>query len=212
MRHSPPDLRLVVVTDAALAAPRRLMDVVAAALAAGAPAIQLRDKSASARELAAQALSLLPLVRSAGALLFLNDRLDVAMAVGADGVHLGPHDVPVEAARRVAPPHFLIGYSTDNPDSARAAEAAGASYIGCGAVFGTTTKQEVGDERIGTARLDEVARAVGIPVVGIGGITADNIRDVAGTAASGAAVVGAVMKAEGVEDVVRELLQAWTEE
>jgi thiamine-phosphate pyrophosphorylase len=209
MNRPVPDLRLIVVTDAGLAAPRRVADIVAQALDAGAPAIQLRDKQAPARELAAQAAALLPLVRAAGALLVINDRVDVALAVGADGVHIGPHDIPVEAARRIAPPHFLIGYSTDDPGTARAAERAGASYIGCGAVFGTTTKQEVAGEQIGTHRLDEVACAVKIPVVGIGGIGPDNIESIAGTAASGAAVVGAVMRAEHVGEAVRVLLRVW---
>jgi thiamine-phosphate pyrophosphorylase len=202
-----PDLRLIVVTDSALAAPHSISDIVAAALDAGAPAIQLRDKRATAREIVAQAHVLLPAIRSAGALLFINDRLDVALAIGADGVHLGPVDLTVEAARRITPPDFLIGYSTDDADEARRAERHGASYIGCGAVFGTTTKQEVGNERIGTARLHEVACAVHIPVVGIGGITPENVQEVRATAAAGVAVVGAVMRAVEVGDVVRRLLR-----
>jgi thiamine-phosphate pyrophosphorylase len=199
-------LRLIVVTDRHLAEPRTVIEVVEAALDAGAPAIQLRDKTATAAELFQQARALLPLIRAAGALLFLNDRLDVALAAGADGVHLGPSDMPVSAARRVAPQHFLIGYSTDDPAAAQRAEADGASYIGCGAVFGTTTKAEAAAERIGVARLDDVARAVSIPVVGIGGITPDNVVQVGATAAAGAAVVGAVMVAPDPAAVVRELL------
>lgn len=190
-----PDLRLIVITDRTLARPRAIIDVVRAALAAGAPAIQLRDKSATARELVAIATALLRAVRAHGALLFINDRMDVALAAGADGVHLGPDDVPVAAARAVAPRGFLIGFSTDSPERARAAERDGASYIGCGAVFGTTSKPEAAGERIGVERLDSVARAVGLPVVGIGGITADNIGEVGRTAAAGAAVLGAVMAA-----------------
>jgi thiamine-phosphate pyrophosphorylase len=203
------DLRLVVITDADLAAPRRLVDVVRAAVAAGAPAIQLRDKHATPRALAEQAYALLPIVRQHGARLFINDRLDVAMAVAADGVHLGPDDIPVAAARRVAPPELLIGYSADDTVEARQAERDGASYIGCGAVFGTTTKKEVGDEQIGTRRLDEVARAVTIPVVAIGGITVANIGEISATAASGAAVVGAVMAATAPGEAVAALLRGW---
>jgi thiamine-phosphate pyrophosphorylase len=136
-----PDLRLVVITDRDLAAPRSVAAVVEAALAAGAPAVQLRDKGATAAELLDRARTLVAVVRAAGALLFINDRLDVALAAGADGVHLGPDDLPVAAARRIAPPGFLIGYSTDDPDLALRAQADGASYIGCGAVFGTKTKE-----------------------------------------------------------------------
>lgn len=203
------DLRLIVITDVALAAPRAVLDVVRAALAAGAPAIQLRDKKATARDLLAQAETLLPIVRDYGALLFINDRMDVALMAGAHGVHLGPDDLPVPAARRIAPPGFLIGHSTDDPRVAQLAERDGADYIGCGAVFGTTTKKEVGDERIGTRRLDEVARAVRIPVIGIGGITVENAGLVGATAARGVAVVGAVMAAPDPGEAVRELLEGF---
>lgn len=202
-------LRLIVVTDPQLAGPRGVVGIVRAALAAGAPAVQLRDKIATARELAELARLLLPDALEARALLFINDRLDVALAAGAHGVHLGPDDIPVADARRISPPELLIGFSTDAPDRARRAQADGASYIGCGAVFGTTTKQGLRDERIGTARLDEVARGVGIPVVGIGGISEANIHEVAATGASGAAVVGAVMQAEDVAGAVRRLLGVW---
>src|SRR5690606_36987888 len=101
--RTPPDLRLIVITDVALAAPHTVRDVVAAALDAGAPAIQLRDTDAPASTLLEEARELLTLVRRYGALLFINDRVDVALAAGADGVHLGPDDLPVSAARRIAP-------------------------------------------------------------------------------------------------------------
>jgi thiamine-phosphate diphosphorylase len=202
-----PDLRLIVITDRDIARPRSIVDVVGAALAAGAPAIQLRDKTASARELMRMAETMVPTVRAHGALLFINDRLDVALAVGADGVHLGADDIPLAAARMCSPPGFLIGLSTDDPERARAAERDGASYIGCGAVFGTTSKAEVAGERIGVDRLDGVAKAVGIPVVGIGGIDAHNIGQIARTAAAGAAVLGAVMGVEDPGAKVRRLLE-----
>jgi thiamine-phosphate pyrophosphorylase len=205
-----PDLRLIVITDRGLAAPRDVLTIVQAALDAGAPAIQLRDKSATAADLLRQARTLLPRTRAAGALLFINDRLDVALAAGADGVHLGPDDLPVTAARRTAPPGFLVGCSTDDPDVARRAEADGADYIGCGAVFGTRTKTEVGTERIGVQRLDEVAAAVTIPVVGIGGITTGNVAGVAASRAAGAAVVSAVMGAADPAAAVTALLGLWS--
>lgn len=200
-----PDLRLIVITDARLAAPRSIIDVVRAAVSAGAPAIQLRDKTANARELVQQARALLEITRAANALLFINDRIDVALVSGADGVHLGPDDIPVAAARRIAP-DLLIGISTDDPDTARAAEAAGASYIGCGAVFGTTSKPEVAGEAIGTERLRQVVEAVHIPVVGIGGIDVGNASQIARAGAAGCAVIGAVMKTENVAQIVRALL------
>src|SRR5512140_3446775 len=159
------DLRLIVITDHSLAAPRAALEVVRTALEAGAPAIQLRDKAADARSLFEQARVLRSLTWGFGALLFVNDRLDVALAAGADGVHLGPDDLPVAAATRVVPEDFLVGFSTDDPALARQAAAAGAVYIGCGAVFGTRTK-DVGDERIGTEGLRRVVEAVDVPVIG----------------------------------------------
>lgn len=204
---TPPDLRLIVVTDTALAAPRSVRDVVADALDAGAPAIQLRDKNADASTILAEARELLTLVRRYGALLFINDRIDVALAAGADGVHLGPDDIPIEAARRIAP-GLLIGYSTDDPEEARRAQDAGADYIGCGAVFGTRTK-DVGGEAIGIDRLNEVAEAVSIPVVGIGGVTVENVHEIGRSKAAGAAVVGAVMAAEDPAGAVRSMLAAF---
>jgi thiamine-phosphate pyrophosphorylase len=203
-----PDLSLIVVTDAALASPRSVLEVVRAAVMAGAPAIQLRDKHAGARDLLAQARALREATRVAGALLFVDDRLDVALAAGADGVHLGPHDVPVAAARRVAPPGFLIGASTDDPDEARRLCAEGADYLGCGTVWATSTKANAG-ATIGLEGLDRIARAVDVPVVGIGGITVDRSAEVAATSAAGVAVVGAVMSAHDVGAAVRGLLAPW---
>ena len=199
------DLRLIVITDAGNAEPRGVVAVVRAALEAGAPAIQLRDKHANARELFEQATTLRALTASFGALFFVNDRLDVALAAGADGVHLGPDDMPLSAVRTAVPRPFLIGWSTDDPAAARAAAAAGADYIGCGAVFGTTSKN-IGDERIGLEGLQRVVNAVSIPVVGIGGIDTRNVAQVAATGAAGAAVIRAVMAAPNVGAAVTALL------
>ena len=210
MTLTPRRLRLIVITDDGLAAPRDVETVVRAALEAGAPAVQLRAKGVGAGELLERARRLRRLTADAGALLFVNDRLDVALAAGADGVHVGPTDLPLEAVRRAVPNDFLVGVSTDDPEEARRAEAAGADYVGCGAVFGTSTK-DVGDEAIGTDGLDRVARAVSIPVVGIGGVTPERAPAVAATAASGVAVVGAVMAAADPADAVRRLLAAFGE-
>lgn len=185
-------LRLIVITDAELAAPRHVTEVVAAALRAGAPAMQLRDKVSPPRDLLPLARRLRADTHAAGALFFVNDRLDVALAAGADGVHLGPDDLPVAAARSIAPPGFVIGHSADDPDAARDAVAAGADYIGCGTVYPTRTKADVG-AAIGLERLAEVVQAVDVPVVAIGGITVERAPDVFAAGAAGCAVVSAVM-------------------
>jgi thiamine-phosphate pyrophosphorylase len=176
------------------------------ALDAGATAIQLRDKAASDEVLYEQAVRLAELTHDHGALLIVNDRFDVALAAGADGVHLGPEDLPVELVRLHAGDELLIGYSTDNPAAAMLAANAGADYLGVGAVYGTRSKAGLEGETIGPDRVGQVLHAAGLPGVGIGGITPDNAADVFATGA-GVAVLSAVMHAERPGEVVRRLAE-----
>ncbi|HEX6371515.1 MAG TPA: thiamine phosphate synthase [Longimicrobium sp.] len=199
-------LRLIVVTDPDCGAGRTVIDVARAALRGGAPAIQLRMKDASAREMAEAARALLAETRAAGALLFINDRVDVALAVGADGAHVGQDDLPVAAARRIAPPGFLLGVSAETAELAREAQADGADYVGVGPVYVTGSKADAGDA-VGTDRIAQVAAAVGIPVVGIGGITVDNAPPVLHAGAAGVAVIGAVMRAADPQAAARALMR-----
>lgn len=214
MTVSPPRLAarlaVMVLTDPAPACGRPLPEVVEECLRAGATAIQVRHKGARGAELLRSVRELLPLARRAGALLLVNDRFDVAAAGGADGVHLGPEDVPVAAVRRVVPREFLIGWSTDDPGEGWRAGRAGADYLGVGAVYGTRSKPGLEEEAIGPERVGEVLRTAGLPGVGIGGITPGNAAAVFATGA-GVAVLSAVMGAERPGDVVRELVQlaAW---
>jgi thiamine-phosphate pyrophosphorylase len=197
-------LRLIVVTDPDCGAGRDVADVVRAALRGGAPAIQLRMKDASAREMAALARTLLAETRAAGALLFVNDRVDVALAVGADGAHVGQDDLPAAAARAIAPPGFLIGVSAETIGLALQAQADGADYVGVGPVYATGSKADAGDA-VGVERIAEVAAAVRIPVVGIGGIATGNAAAVVHGGAAGVAVISAVMRATDPEAAVRAL-------
>jgi thiamine-phosphate pyrophosphorylase len=155
---------------------------------------------------------LIPIVRSAGGLFIINDRLDVALAVGADGVHLGPDDPPLSDARTVAAEAlgavanaFIIGCSVDTPAAAAQAEAEGASYLGVGAVYATANKSDAGDI-IGLEGLERVVEAVSIPVVAIGGITPERAVAVAKTGACGSAVIGAVMGPSEPAEAIRALL------
>lgn len=203
---NPERLRLIVITDGRLAAPRSIVEVIRSAVDAGAPAIQLRAKSSTAREMAEVGHRLRDITTRAGALLFVNDRFDVAMAIGADGVHVGPDDIPVAALRRAAPPGFLIGSSTDDPGEASRLVAEGADYIGCGTVYPTSTKSDAG-ESIGLDGLQAVVDAVDVPVVGIGGIDERGAREIAErTTAAGVAAIGAVMRAEDPGRTVASLL------
>ena len=199
-------IRLIVITDRRLSHPRTVEEVVTLALEGGARAIQLRDKDAGAREMLGSAQRLRELTREFEALLFINDRIDVALAVDADGVHLGPDDIPVAALRSVVPLGFLIGHSTDLPEVARRAQDEGADYLGCGTVYPTSSKEDAG-EVIGLGRLQEVVRSVDIPVVGIGGIDASKAAEVAETGCAGIAVIGAVMAAPDPKTTVGELLR-----
>ncbi|MDB4948800.1 MAG: thiE [Gemmatimonadetes bacterium] len=198
-------LALIVVTDERLPPGRDLVDIVRAALRGGARAIQLRDKARTPRASVAIARALLAETRAAGALLFVNDRVDVALAAGADGAHLGDDDLPLAAARRIVPPGFLLGRSASTPELAMDAELEGADYVGVGPIHATATKLDAGDA-VGTARIAAVARSVRIPIVGIGGITAGNAPAVITAGAAGIAVVSAVMSASDPEAATRQLL------
>lgn len=199
-------LELVVVTDPRCGEGRALVDVVRAALRGGAPAVQLRAKSGTAREAVELARALREATRAAGALLFVNDRVDVALAAGADGAHVGDDDLPVAAARRIVPPGFLLGRSAETPEQAVRAREEGADYVGVGPVYETASKDDAGLP-VGLARVRAVSAAAGIPAVGIGGIDAGNAAEVARAGAAGVAVIRAVMQAPDPADAVRELLR-----
>lgn len=177
-----------------------LLSLADALLAAGSPVLQLRHKQAHATRLLALTRALLPRTRDAGALLIVNDRLDVALMGGADGVHLGQTDLPVRDARRVA--HlvrpgepFVIGHSTHDLDELKAAIAAEADYVGFGPIFPTVTKADALASR-GLQRLAEAVRVAGnLPVVAIGGVTLENAAEVAGTGAAMGAVISDVARA-----------------
>lgn len=185
-------LRLLVVTDRGRRPPDFLAAVVGDVLRGGAPAVQLREKDLPPRDLLPIARRIRTAARAAGALFFVNDRLDLALAAEADGVHLGPDDLPVAAARRLAPPPFLVGASARTPSAARTAEAAGADYIGCGPVFPTRTKPST---PIGLDHLAAVRAAVRIPVLAIGGLEAARAPAVRNAGAAGCAVARALMEA-----------------
>jgi thiamine-phosphate pyrophosphorylase len=198
-------LSLIVVADTAGRSPGELLQQVRGALAAGAPALQLRSKGPSARDEYTLAVRLRHETRARGALFFVNDRVDVALACGADGAHLGTDDLPLVAARRITPPGFLLGFSAGTVAEARAAEQEGADYLGVGAVFTTGSKTDAGAP-IGTARLQEIVRSVAIPVVGIGGIGVNNVGKIRAAGAAGAAVIRAVLGATDPGAAVRALL------
>jgi len=176
----------------------RMLALARQLLAAGPCCLQLRAKTAGARAFAAAARRLLPLCRAAGIPFCVNDRLDVALAVGAEVAHLGQDDLPLIDARQVAAgagrSDLILGISTHNPPQASAAAEAGADYLGFGPIFGTASKLNP-DPTVGLDALAEVCRAVSVPVVAIGGITLDTIGLVAQAGASAAAIIAAIATA-----------------
>jgi thiamine-phosphate pyrophosphorylase len=199
-------LRLMVITDSAVGPGRSLVGVVQAVLRGGAPAIQLRAKTHSAREMVELAAVLAPVIRATDALFIVNDRVDVALAVGADGAHLGDDDLPLAAARRIVPPTFILGRSVETPEQAKLAEAQAADYLGVGPVYPTESKADAG-RPVSPDRVAAVAASVQIPVVGIGGIDIRGARAVAEAGAAGVAVIRAAMQADDPEAAARALLQ-----
>jgi thiamine-phosphate pyrophosphorylase len=179
------------------------IDLAERVLAGGATLLQLRDKSGAAGETLLLAKALQDRCRARGAVFIVNDRLDVAMAAGADGVHLGQHDIPVAAARQIAGELLVIGCSTNTVEEARAAIDAGADYIGVGAMFETSSKRDT--RPAGLERLREIRAAVSAPIVAIGGITMDNAAAVVAAGADMIAVIGALANAGDPTSVASRL-------
>ena len=200
-------LACYVITDRGLQRGRDEVEVAAAALQGGATTIQLRGKGLEARTLCGLGERLLPLCVRHGALLLINDRLDVALACGAHGVHLGQDDLPAAVARRLAGPDLVIGVSAATPGEAAAARSGGADYLGVGSVYATSTKADAGAP-IGTRGLAWVAASSDLPVVAVGGIAAENVAEVVAAGAAGVAVISAVVGAEDVRAAAARLASA----
>lgn len=198
-----PDYSIYLVTDDGCLQGRALIDCVREALEGGVTLVQYRAKTASSAEMYAEALQLKALCDSFKVPLIINDRLDIAMAVGAAGVHLGQDDLPCAAARRILGEDYLIGVSAHNPAEAKTALQSGADYLGCGAVFGTATKADV--KKLGTEGLEAICKAKELPVVGIGGVTADNYREVRAAGADGAAIVSGILAQPDIRATVRAI-------
>ncbi|MHC1725950.1 MAG: thiamine phosphate synthase [Syntrophobacteraceae bacterium] len=198
------DYGLYLVTDRVLAGSRPLADIILAAIRGGVTAVQLREKNLPAREFLRQAFALKRALSGLGIPLIINDRLDIALACGADGVHLGQEDIECSHARRLAGRDMIIGVSVNSAEEAAEAEAEGADYLGAGPVFATSTKLDASSPT-GLSILWKMRQVVRIPVVGIGGITAANAADVIRSGADGVAVVSAIIGSANPEISAKEL-------
>lgn len=198
------DYSLYLVTDRSLSRGRTTLEVVRQAVAGGVTCVQLREKHCSTREFIDQARALQPLLKDKRIPLIINDRLDVALAVGAHGVHLGQQDMSLADARKIAGQALTIGISAESVDDAIRAQQQGADYIGVSPVFATATKTDTA-EPLGLEGIQKIRRAVAIPIVGIGGIDQRSAAAVLGAGANGIAVVSAIVSADDPKQAAAEL-------
>jgi len=199
-------LKLYVIPDTKLGKGRNPLEQAEAALAGGATTIQLRDKHATGRELFELATAMKQLCELYDALFVVNDRLDIALAMRAHGVHVGPSDIPIEHARRLFPQPMIVGASVGTPQAAMEAEKLGVDYLGVGAIYETGTKQNA--VTVGIDRLIAVREVTKLPIVAIGGITTERIAEVMAVNPQGVAMISAIVGAEDIVLAAREARNA----
>ena len=203
MKISADKLRLYAVTDSAWLNGRSLAEVVREAIEGGATVVQYREKNKGYEDMLKEAREVCAVCREYGVPFIMNDSVEIAIAVDADGVHLGLDDGDLKAARELLGEGKIIGASTHNVQEALSAQAQGADYLGCGAVFGSTTKTDISS--ITPEILAQVTSAVQIPVVAIGGINRDHISVLNGCSLAGAAVVSAIFAQKDIRTAAKEM-------
>lgn len=204
------DYSIYLLTDDECLKGRPLLPSVEEALQGGVTLVQYRSKFKDGGPMYKEALALKALCDSYDVPLIINDRVDVALAVSAAGVHVGQDDLPCAVVRALTGADFVIGVSAHNPEEARHAIAAGADYLGCGAVFGTVTKPGVA--KLGLANLRAIRRVATKPMVGIGGVKADNYGEVLATGADGAAIISGILGADDIKAEVAKFVAVRNDE
>lgn len=194
---------LYAVTDRSWLRGMTLVRQAEAALRGGATCIQLREKEMEKEAFLQEAFEMKALCLKYGVPLFINDNVEIAIACGADGVHIGQHDAPARTVREMIGPGMMLGVSAQTVEQALKAQEDGADCLGVGAVFSTGTKRDADD--VSHETLKAICEAVDIPVVAIGGIKKENIAELAGSGIDGVAVVSAIFAAEDIEKATREL-------
>ncbi|MEN1759964.1 thiamine phosphate synthase [Anoxynatronum sibiricum] len=202
------DYRLYLVTDRTITGEACFLDKVHQALAGGVTLLQVREKEAETKDFYEITCALKKLAAPFGVPVIVNDRLDIAMAADADGLHIGEGDLPVEVVRRCLGTNKILGYSAGSPEAAIYGEKMGADYIGAGAVFPTGSKKDAGTA-IGLKTLEEVVGSVAIPVVGIGGISTANLSQVKATGVAGVSLISSVLGHPQPEAAAKELILQW---
>ncbi len=203
MRCDKKMMRLYAVTDRAWTGEQTLYQQVEAALKGGATCVQLREKDLGEEEFLSEALELSALCRRYGVPFFVNDNVEIALRCGADGVHVGQEDMAAARVRQLVGDRMMIGVSAHSVEEALAAVAAGADCLGVGAVFATSTKADA--EVLPKETVRAICAAVDVPVVAIGGISRENLSQLAGTGVDGVALVSAIFGAPDIQEACREL-------
>lgn len=198
------DYTLYLCTDRSIMTTDTIEESVELAIKGGATVVQLREKECTSREFYELAMSVKEVTDAYEVPLIINDRIDIALAVGADGVHLGQKDMPVQVARNLLGPDKIVGATANTVELARAAWKTGADYLGVGDIFGTTTKSDT--KHITLDDLKEIRQSVQIPVVAIGGINADNIGLLKETGVDGAAVISSVVGKKDITAAAETLI------
>jgi thiamine-phosphate pyrophosphorylase len=200
------DYSVYLVTDRDLARGRTTLEIVAAAIRGGVSCIQLREKTCSTGEFIDESLAIRSLLARHEIPLIINDRVDVALAVKADGIHLGQKDMPCSMARQLIPESMIVGISVESLDDAIAAQKDGADYLGVSPIYPTPTKTDTA-QALGLEGLWSIRSEVDLPLVGIGGLNADNAAAVIYNGADGVAVVSAIVAADDPEAATRDLIE-----
>jgi thiamine-phosphate pyrophosphorylase len=200
------DYSVYLVTDRELARGRTTLEIAGAAIRGGVSCIQLREKMCSTREFIDESLAIRSLLARHGIPLIINDRVDVALAVKADGIHLGQKDMPCRMARQIIPESMIVGISVESLDDAIAAQKDGADYLGVSPIYPTPTKTDTA-QPLGLEGLRSIRSEVDLPLVGIGGLNADNAEAVIHNGADGVAVVSAIVAADDPEAATRDLIE-----
>jgi thiamine-phosphate pyrophosphorylase len=196
---------LYVITDERLGCGRTHLQIAQDAIAGGAEVIQLRDKNASGKKLYETGLELRDLTRERNITFIVNDRIDLAVVLDAEGVHLGQSDIPADAARRLLGPHKILGVSAASLMEAVRAEANGADYLGVGPIFeARNTKADAGNPR-GLDLLRQIREKCHLPLIAIGGIKRQNVARVIQAGADGAAVISAIVSADDISDAANQI-------
>ena len=211
MPIDPSRYRLCLVTDREIGHGRPLVEVVMRAVAGGVTMVQLREKTATTRAFLDQARALKAVLAPQGVPLIVNDRADVALAIGADGVHVGQTDLPVEAVRAIVGPDMAIGLSITDAEQIARPDAAAADYLGIGPLHPQKTKPDAAAQ-LGLGGFAKLRRMTVKPVLAIGGVTAGDVPMLVEEGATGVAVVSAIMAAEDPEAAARAFAAAWASE